>query len=272
MDILFPRTFLLVFAQLSVGGLFCLSIPPFHAMERGYYKSSAFVFWAIGTLASLGHIALWRRTGGAVEGGLGGLEVVLWAVYCLFSGAYLASLWRDYFVLRARLFTAAWMIGTVALMVGASSFAAQSDAPLATVIYPLGFLLGALALGTAGSGMLLGHWYLIDRDLSLKPLWNVLRVYAVCLTAQIAFLVLAGAVLAFNTGAYAEVWDQYRWVFLGRLAISPGGTALLAVMIWRTLLIPQTMAATGLFYIAVLGVTVGEILGRYLLFRTGLPL
>jgi len=43
-------------------------------------------------------------------------------------------------------------------------------------------------------------------------------------------------------------------------------------MIHRTLQIPQTMAATGLFYIAILFVMVGEILGRLILFRTSLPL
>jgi hypothetical protein len=54
--------------------------------------------------------------------------------------------------------------------------------------------------------------------------------------------------------------------------VSPIGAAVLGVMIWRTLQIPQTMAATGLFYIAVLAVLVGEFLGRFILFRTGLPL
>ena len=43
-------------------------------------------------------------------------------------------------------------------------------------------------------------------------------------------------------------------------------------MIWRTLQIPQTMAATGLFYIAVLAAIVGEFMGRFLLFRSALPL
>ena len=42
-------------------------------------------------------------------------------------------------------------------------------------------------------------------------------------------------------------------------------------MIWRTLQIPQTMAATGLFYVAVLTTVVGEFLGRFLLYRTALP-
>jgi hypothetical protein len=43
-------------------------------------------------------------------------------------------------------------------------------------------------------------------------------------------------------------------------------------MIGRTLRIPQTMAATGLFYIAILAVMVGELLGHLILFRTSLPL
>lgn len=270
MDILFPRVFLLVFAQLAVGGLFCLSIPPFHEMERGYYKSSAFVFWAIGSLAALGHVLLLRRPG--ADASLTTLEVSLWCAFSLAAGAYLISLWYEHVALRARLFAAAWMIGIVALVAGGLSFASASAIPLAKVVFPAGFLVAALTLGTAASGMLLGHWYLIDRDLPLAPLWRVLRAYVGCLGAQGAFLIATAGALTFAPGNYAESWLDYRWVLLARMAISPLGTGVLAAMIWRTLLIPQTMAATGLFYIAILGVTVGEIIGRYLLFRTGLPL
>jgi hypothetical protein len=49
------------------------------------------------------------------------------------------------------------------------------------------------------------------------------------------------------------------------------GPLVLSWMIWRTLLIPHTMAATGLFYIALLGVFVGEILSRQILALTSLP-
>lgn len=272
MDVLFPRTFLLVFAQLAVGGLFCLSIPPFHEMHRGYYKSSALVFWGIGALATIGHIALWRRPGAVDVAGLGGFEVALWCAFCLFGGAYLASLWQEYFVLRARFFVAAWFLGTLALITSAVSFAGSSHLPLAWLLYPLTFLLSALALGTAASGMLLGHWYLIDRDLSLDPLWNILRFYGYCLIAQTVVLAVAGVALAVGSEGSRQIWSDYRWVLLGRVAISPLGAGALALMIRRTLQIPQTMAATGLFYIAILGVTVGELIGRYLLFRTGFPL
>src|SRR5688500_19662661 len=47
-----------------------------------------------------------------------------------------------------------------------------------------------------------------------------------------------------------------------RIVIGYLGPLVLSWMIWRTLLIPHTMAATGLFYIALLGVFVGEILSK----------
>lgn len=43
-------------------------------------------------------------------------------------------------------------------------------------------------------------------------------------------------------------------------------------MTWQTLKVPQTMAATGLLYIAVMAAIVGEMLGRFILFRTAVPL
>jgi hypothetical protein len=56
-----------------------------------------------------------------------------------------------------------------------------------------------------------------------------------------------------------------------RISAGQIGPLILAWMIRRTLLIPHTMAATGLFYIALLGVFVGEILGRQILAITALP-
>jgi hypothetical protein len=58
---------------------------------------------------------------------------------------------------------------------------------------------------------------------------------------------------------------------LARVAAWSLGVVLL-VLIAKTLAIPQTMAATGLFYIQATTIAVGEIVAHWLLFRTGLPL
>lgn len=272
---LFPRAFLLVFCQFAVGGLFCLAIPPFHDIERGYYKSSAFVFVLLAVLALIGRVALWWEHGSAAPGEL--VELGLWAVFVACSGGYLASLWGENVVWRARLFSASWVVGVVALIAFAESYRQAPLLSLETLLFPISFLLSALVLGGAISGMLLGHWYLIDQDLSLRPLEQVLAVYRGSLWAQLGLTALLLASLALvgdaaSRAAVARVLADHLPLLTARLVVSPLGAGLLAWMIGRTLRIPQTMAATGLFYIAVLAVLVGELMGRFLLFRSGLPL
>jgi hypothetical protein len=275
MDV-FPRAFLLVFCQLAVGGLFCLAIPPFHEVERGYYKSSAFVYVLVAALALAGRLALWWYSA-ADDRGWRLFEIALWAVFVCCAGGYLASLWGERVRLRARLFSASWLSGVAALVALAEGYRQAPAVSLEAIAFPLSFLCSALLLGAAASGMLLGHWYLIDRDLSLVPLNQTASVYSGTLVVQTALLVVSVALLAWlgapaaRSGVDALLHDDLGLLGV-RVAVSPIGAGVLGGMIRRTLAIPQTMAATGLFYIAVLAVLVGELLGRFLLFRTGLPL
>ena len=274
MDV-FPRAFLLVFCQLAVGGLLCLAIPPFHELERGYYKSSAAVYVGTAVLALIGRFALWWSSPGT-DTAWRLFEIGVWAVFVAAASGYLATLWGERVALRARLFGTSWLSGCAALIVLAEGYRQAPMLSFETLIFPLSFLLSALLLGVAASGMLLGHWYLIDRDLSLDPLVRTLAVYRRGLAVQIGLFIaaivllgLAGAAPA-RAGVAALLSSQLA-LFSTRLAVSPLASGGLGWMIRRTLDIPQTMAATGLFYIAVLAVLVGELLGRFLLFRTGLP-
>lgn len=271
---LFPRVFLLVFAQLAVGGMLALSIPPFHAIERGYYKSTAFVFLLMGAFALAGRVAL--LAGGSPASAAGVIELALFSLFLLAGCAYMATLWNEYVILRARLFSASWILGLCALVAAAQSLRAAPLLSLETLLFPLALLSGALVLGTVLAGMLLGHWYLIDRELSIEPFRTMLAFYTGSLVLQTAVLTLIGLLLglagsAGSRAALATLVRDHPALLLSRLAVSPGASVVLAWMIHRTLLIPQTMAATGLFYIAILSVMVGEFLGRYILFKTGIP-
>lgn len=274
---LFPRSFLLVFAQLAVGGFFCLSLPPFHEIDRGYYKSCSAVYLASGLFALVGRGALLFHREGSAAYAMEAFEVVLWTLFLLAATGYLWSLWGEYVILRARLFAATWMSGSIALIVAAESYRQAGVLSVETLLYPLTFLNSALILGSASAGMLLGHWYLIDRDLPLEPLNRMHSLYVFSLRAQLSIMALGSALLlllgaAPSVASLHQLIHQHLPLLMTRLAVSPIGAAVLGAMIWRTLQIPQTMAATGLFYIAVLAVLVGEFLGRFILFRTGLPL
>jgi len=273
----FAHTFLLVFGQLAVGGILALSVPEFHEIERGFFKSSACVYLGCGVAILLGKAYLVLFAHPETLWSLHSLEVGVWFVFCLFCGIYTYTLWGDPFVLRARAYVFSLFSGIVALSISASSYRQASLLSVETVLYPLSFLTSAAMLGAVATGMSLGHWYLIQLGLSLDPFKRVFKFYAGTLIAYLSVIIFAvGLFLAFGSestrSGLTQLWADHRALLTLRLVLGPLASLSLAYMIWRTLQIPQTMAATGLFYIAILSAIVGEFLGRFILFRTGLPL
>ena len=59
-------------------------------------------------------------------------------------------------------------------------------------------------------------------------------------------------------------WMRAGWGFLGPLALFP--------MVWGTVRIRSTMAATGILYVDVVAVIIGEVLGGWLSALSHLPL
>ena len=275
----FARCFLLVFAQLYVGGFLTLSVPPFHDIERGFYKSTAAVYLGAGLLALAGRVALVLRPpgGAAPVGRLQALELACWVISLVAASVYLRSLWGDRFQFRARAYVVTWMSGLAALSISAQAFRLGPGWSIETLLYPISFIVSALLLGSVTTGMLLGHWYLIDRSLSIDPFRRIFRFFAVMLALQAALLVVGGGLLQLGGAAdsvtqLTRLLHDHATLLMVRVLLSPLAAAALAWMIWKTLQIPQTMAATGLFYIAILSVLVGELMGRFILFRTSLPL
>jgi len=276
---MFARCFLLVFAELYVGGLLALSIPPFHQIERGFYKSTASVYLGAGIVAFAGRVALLLRgpAAGVAFTWADGLEMLLWAASLAAAALYLYGLWGEDSRSRARHYAWAWSCGVVALATGAQAFRLGPVFSVESVLYPLSFVVSALLLGAVTTGMLLGHWYLIDHGLSIDPFRHMLRFFVIMLLVQTTLLLVNGGLLRL-VGAHASVdglsqlMHAHTSLLTVRLLLSPIAAGALAWMIWKTLQIPQTMAATGLFYIAILSVLVGEFMSRFILFRTSLPL
>jgi len=272
----FPASFLLLFHQVALGGLFAVAATPFHELSRGFYKSTGGVLFVVGALGLLGKIDLFRRSLPAAPDLGSVIELSLHLLFILSFALYLYSLWGERVVFRARTFTASLFIGLSALAVGASNF---YDAPLVsleTLLYPASFFISALLLGGVTVGMLIGHWYLIDTGQSIDPFIRIFKFFFAALLLQTLFFLLLPALLYYfgspNTvGKLLALWEDHHTLLISRLLTTQAGSLILSFMIWRTLKIPHTMAATGLFYIALLGVFVGEILGRQILALTSLP-
>lgn len=273
MEVLFAHTYLILFGKLAVGGLLALAVPPFFEMERGFYKSTASVYAALAFCMALGDAYLRFGYDAAIVGSAG---LLAWLAFTAFFTAYVVTLFLELPRLRASLFPAAIAAGFVALAITAWGYVPEHASAATGIAFAASALAGAAAAGSAVTGMLLGHWYLIETGLDLSPLRRMWGFCRACVRVQIVVVLIAILSLWLWPGSHWD--DAFAAAFGGRFGILLVGriatwavALVLLEMIGRTLAIPQTMAATGLFYIQALTVSVGEILSHWLLFRTGLP-
>lgn len=274
----FAACFLLVFGELAFGGMFALAIPPFFKIERGFYKSSGGVYLGSGIVTAIGLAMLAARGAHPNQPGVIALwsAAALWLVFSIAGTLYVASMWTDLGQLRARAYTATLVIGLAAVIATVMLLKPADFGAIAAVVYAITAITSALMLGTVSAGMMFGHWYLIDPNLPVEYLRSIVRMLAIALWADLAALVLALGVFAIAGGAphaaVAALIQTHGMLLLARIILGPVATLILTWMTWQTLKVPQTMAATGLLYIAVMAAIVGEMLGRFILFRTAVPL
>lgn len=273
----FAACFLLVFGELAFGGIFALSIPPFFKVERGFYKSTAGVYLGAGLVTAIGFSWLAIRGTATTHPTPGTLwsAAVSWLVFSAACAIYLATLWGEGGRLRPRSYSATLVIGLVAVVANSILLKPSDFGAIAAVLYGLTAVTSSLVLGLVSGAMMFGHWYLIDPNLPVEYLRSFVRVLAAALIADLVALGSALVVLAALGGAAGAaalgLVDSHAGLLLSRTLLGPVATLTLTWMTWQTLKVPQTMAATGLLYIAVMSALVGEMLGRFILFRTAVP-
>jgi hypothetical protein len=272
----FSSSFFIFLYQIALGGLFALAGTPFHEIERAFYKSTAGVLYVIALLGLWGRSRYYWHSLSSEFYWVTAFEVVFQLAFAIAFSCYMFSLWGERQTFRARSFAWTILTGLGGLLLATHSFYGAPFFSVETVVYPSAFLLSALLLGGVTVGMLIGHWYLIDTGQSLEPFVRIFRFFVIALIAQCVFFALGPAALYFlgtleSQAGMERLWQQHSTLLVTRVLSGQIAPLILSWMIWRTLLIPHTMAATGLFYIALLGVFVGEILGRQILALTMLP-
>jgi hypothetical protein len=143
----------------------------------------------------------------------------------------------------------------------------------------MGYLSGALflasnvssglLLGLTAASMLLGHWYLNSPGMQLAPLRKLLLAMAAAILLQAVISAMGLACELTYASHFSIHWLLFivlRWSF-GLV-----GVAVLTWMAWQTLRIPNTQSATGILYVAVIGVFVGELAAALLSAQLAVPL
>jgi hypothetical protein len=122
-------------------------------------------------------------------------------------------------------------------------------------------VIGAAAsialLGSVNLAMLLGHWYLVVRGMAIDPLKRLSIATLVAAIAKVLLVCIAIGV-AWKPPIVNDIffWMRVGWGLIGPLALFP--------MVWGTVKIRSTMAATGILYVDVVAVIIGEVLGGWL--------
>ncbi len=124
----------------------------------------------------------------------------------------------------------------------------------------LGSLSAIALLGSVNLAMTLGHWYLVVRGMPIEPLKRL--TIATLVSAIVKVVVVFAAILI--GGAWHEVAIRQGIFFWMRAGWGLAGPLLLYPMVWGTVRIRSTMAATGILYVDVVAVVIGEVLGGWL--------
>lgn len=168
-----------------------------------------------------------------------------------------------YFVFRfprRLIYRAAAVLLGVAYVLDAVSAYHAAVRPLHPAWSVVGALSSIALLGSVNLAMLLGHWYLVVRGMPIEPLKRL--ALATIAAASVKVVLVIAALLV--GGVMREVAIRQGIFFWMRVGWGLAGPLLLFPMIWGTVKLRSTMAATGILYVDVVAVVIGEILGAWL--------
>jgi hypothetical protein len=213
-----------------------------------------------------------------------GLAAILVAIGLAFrpAGAAIVISWaivgRVLTRQRPLLMWAAIVAGVAALVAQAAAVS-QPTVPM-EVLTVASFLSSAALLGGACTAMVLGHWYLVIPSLDVTHLQSVVKVHIASMVVRIVVVVaavFAGIMLGQPGVSGVPSFRRYLTsldsvFFWQRVLFGLAGPAVLSYLTWETAKIRSTQSATGILYVDFFTVVVGEVLAKYLLLATHVPL
>ena len=138
-------------------------------------------------------------------------------------------------------------------------------------------LAATALLGSVMLTMVFGHWYLVIPKLSIEPLMRLTKVLMAAIAVRILTIVASFVVLRMKQAipleaVFRELLVQQGIFFWPRVIFGVLVPIVLSAMIWSTVKIRHTQAATGLLYLAVVALLFGEFFSKFLLFAVSIPI
>jgi len=190
---------------------------------------------------------------------------------------YWATVGRSLASVRPAILGTACAAGLIALVTQALE-SASGGVAVNQVMAVASFLSSAALLGGACTAMILGHWYLVIPSMQVQHLQSLVKVHIASLVVRV--VVVSAAVFVAIATWQPGVGPSFRHYILSvagiffwqRVLFGLFGPSLLSYLTWETAKIRSTQSATGILYVDFFTVVVGEVLAKYLLLATGVPL
>ena len=242
--------------RLSFGLALSMAITSPRLVTSGYFRNHLYVLLGMNVLAALvawqapEQFSIWPPLAGAALSYAG---AVSWLYEKATVGQALLAL------VAITGLVGAWLATPVAT-------SAAADLPISTALRWLDAPTSGLLLGSTLAAMFLGHWYLNTPTMELAPLERLV-ILAGAATAARAIICGGGLAMQIEQAGMPQLaFIALRW--LSGLI----GAGLLFVMTWKTLKIPNTQSATGILYVAVIAVFLGELTSQLLSAHALFPL
>src|SRR5258708_11447286 len=190
---------------------------------------------------------------------------------------YWATVGRTLASIRPLIVGVGCISGVGALALEALSIAAGRSVAVQTLTIA-SFLSSAAMLGGACTAMILGHWYLVIPSMQVSHLQSIVKVHIASMVVRVAVVIAAVffAIATWQPGLGVPSFRRYILsvdgiFFWQRVLFGLAGPALLSSLTWATAKIRSTQSATGILYVDFFTVVVGEVLAKYILLATRVP-
>lgn len=281
----------LVLLQLAVGLAICNLFTPSKDLSGGFFAlhgliaaTALLMSWLVSGSAGF---LLRREEGESVHGAAAALWVQSWFAGALFTVAFAALFVHTllartnsavFLTLSKNLLFISAFAGSCLLVTRVRVEPFVSLPGIGPIWLAAGLLLGALLFGAVVLAMNLGHWYLVSTSLPWGLLVRATEAFALLVVLRAVFAAVAlGLVARGSAGEGGEAlaglldpmrdgfffWSRVTWGLLAPLVLAP--------FVVKTARMRSNQAATGLLYVGVVFVLVGELLAAYLTRRSGLP-
>jgi hypothetical protein len=194
---------------------------------------------------------------------------------------YWATIGRAFTTARTAILGCAAAPGLVAVALqGVEVASGFTPGPSAAVVAltVLSFLTSAAMLGGACTAMILGHWYLVIPSMEVAYLQSIVKGHIGSMVARIA---VVGAAVWFAIATWQPdtgvpnfrhyIMSVDGIFFWQRVLFGLAGPAVLSYLTWETAKIRSTQSATGILYVDFFTVVVGEVLAKYIVLATHVP-